>query len=118
MCPGGSGAIGALPSTTDTHGFKIVGEVFDGDPALPSFFQEGRVGTRFFVSGCRKPGHIFRPARHATVLAPAGPPVSLGASGFPNGTRLENLQGTTPAVEACHGALEIELPPHSAAIYR
>ena len=44
--------------------------------------------------------------------------VSLGASGIPNGTRLENLLGTTPAVEARQGALEIELLPHSAAIYR
>ena len=26
--------------------------------------------------------------------------------------------GTTPAIEARQGALEIELPPHSAAIYR
>ena len=44
--------------------------------------------------------------------------VPLEASGIPNGTRLENLLGTTPAVEARQGALEIELPPRSAAIYR
>jgi len=31
--------------------------------------------------------------------------------GSPNGTRLENLPGTAPAVEARHGALEIKLPP-------
>ena len=44
--------------------------------------------------------------------------IPLEASGIPNGTRMENLLGTTPAVEARQGALEIELPPHSAAIYR
>ena len=44
--------------------------------------------------------------------------VPLGECGIPNGTRMENLLGTTPAVEARQGALEIELPPHSAAIYR
>ena len=44
--------------------------------------------------------------------------IPLEGSGIPNGTRLENLLGTTPAVEARQGALEIELPPHSAAIYR
>ena len=44
--------------------------------------------------------------------------IPLDASGIPNGTRMENLLGTTPAVEARQGALEIQLPPHSAAIYR
>ena len=44
--------------------------------------------------------------------------IPLEASGIPNGTRMENLLGTTPAVEARQGALQIELPPHSAAIYR
>ena len=44
--------------------------------------------------------------------------IPLEASGIPNGTRMENLLGTTPAVDARQGALEIELPPHSAAIYR
>ena len=42
--------------------------------------------------------------------------VPLAASGIPNGTRLETL-GTRPAVEARQGSLEIELPPHPAAIY-
>ena len=44
--------------------------------------------------------------------------IPIEASGIPNGTRMENLLGTTPAVEARQGALQIELPPHSAAIYR
>ena len=44
--------------------------------------------------------------------------IPLEASGIPNGTRMENLLGTTPAVDARQGALEIELPPHSAALYR
>jgi hypothetical protein len=44
--------------------------------------------------------------------------VPLEASGIPNGTRLENLLRTTPAVEVRQGALEVELRPHSAAIYR
>jgi len=44
--------------------------------------------------------------------------IPLDASRTPNGTRMENLLGNTPAVEARQGALEIELPPHSAAIYR
>jgi hypothetical protein len=44
--------------------------------------------------------------------------VPLEASGIPNGSRRENLLGTTPAMKARQGALEIELPPHSAAIYR
>ena len=44
--------------------------------------------------------------------------VPLEATGIPNGTRMENLLWTTPAVEARQGALEIELLPHSAAIYR
>ena len=37
--------------------------------------------------------------------------IPLEASGIPNGTRMENLLGTTPAVEARQGALEIELRP-------
>ena len=35
-----------------------------------------------------------------------------------NGARREILPGTAPALEARQGALEIMLPPHSAAIYR
>ena len=44
--------------------------------------------------------------------------IPLEASGIQDGSRLENLLGSTPATEARNGALDIELPPHSAAIYR
>ncbi|HEY1338189.1 MAG TPA: alpha-amylase family glycosyl hydrolase [Bryobacteraceae bacterium] len=44
--------------------------------------------------------------------------IPLDQSGIPSGARLQNLLETTPPVEVRQGALEIELPPHSAAVYR
>jgi hypothetical protein len=44
--------------------------------------------------------------------------VQLEGSGIQNGGRLENLLGGTPAAIARRGVLEVDLPPHSAAIYR
>ena len=43
--------------------------------------------------------------------------VPLEPLGVPNGTRLEDLLGTSQPVEARQGAADIDLAPHSAAIY-
>ena len=50
--------------------------------------------------------------------APARLHIPLESSGIPDSSRLENLLGGTPAAETRNGALDVELPPHSAAIYR
>jgi glycosidase len=52
------------------------------------------------------------------AAGPAGLHVPRDRSGIPDGARLENLLETTPPAEARQGALEIELPAHSAAIFR
>jgi len=42
----------------------------------------------------------------------------LGLARIPDGARLDNLLGNATALEACDGALDVALPPHSAAIDR
>jgi glycosidase len=56
---------------------------------------------------------VFNRAEASTKLH-----IPLEGSGIQNGIRLENLLGTTPAAVVRQSTLEIELPPHSAAIYR
>ena len=58
------------------------------------------------------------------ALFPRLKPIEVGpvespieSLGNPDGTRLENLLETAPALEIRQGAVEVELAPHSSAIY-
>ena len=52
---------------------------------------------------------------HAAATARLHVPVR--SLGIPDGTRLERTLKTTPAVDVRQGAVEVELAPHSVAIY-
>jgi len=52
------------------------------------------------------------------AAAPATLHIPLDSLGIANGTRLENLLGRTAALVTRQGAIEVELSPHTAAIYR
>ena len=50
--------------------------------------------------------------------APATLHIPLDGTGIPDGARLENLLATTPPADARSGALDLDMPGRSVAIYR